>query len=942
MGRCTRIAAHVAICLPLVVLLAGAVAPAAAFVHFESPPVHPIELAPGGNLLFAVHTMDQRLVVFDVTGPSPVRVAEIPVGVEPVTVRARTNDEVWVVNHVSDDISIVKPSEGNVVRTLLVGDEPTDVVFAGNPQRAFVCVSQEDRLLVFDPANLDAPPISVPLAASSPRSLAVSLDGSTVFVTALDSGNLTTVVSLDSMRVGPPAPPPSIPMDPGLPPPPVTALIVRYDGTHWVDETGTSWDARVPYQVLDHDVVKVDVATETVTGTIGGVGTSLFNVAVNPADGTLLVTNQHATNDIRFEPVLSGRFVKSRATSVDPVTGVVTQHDLNGHIDYGNPAGNPVERSLSLGLPTDVTFSADGATAYVAAYGSAKVGVLDASGNVIGRYAVADGPAGLALDEARGKLYVLARIAAALSVVDLGTGMSSSMPLGHDPRPAGIREGEVVFYNCENSSAHGDLACASCHVFGNTDYLAWDLGNPQGAFQLPPPPVPGDSLAGFHPMKGAMTTQTFRGLPGTEPFHWRGDRGVLSDFNPAFVSLLGRADVLSPTEMARFQDFVFSIVWEPNPYLKLDGSLPSTVAGGHPTAGRTFFETSTANGGGSCGDCHSGVSGAGAVRAGARVQALSNQDMKVPHLRGLFEKTRFTPDAGTSLRGFGTTHNGGNGHVLPHQLQLGQPPGAISAPFETELRRTGESAGALSLTRQDVEAYLLCYDTQMHPVVGAQWTMNGTNEAAGITRLNTMISVADLADAGLIAKGRDGTGQARGWVYLGGGSWNSDRYAEPPTTTSALLALAGAGREITFTGVIPGTQWRLGVDRDEDGYRDRDELDGGSDPGDPGSVPSSVGAPQWTAVSPAERLRVIGANPARELETFAFALSHAGAVRLDVYDVAGRLVRPLVDRADHPAGRYEAVWNLRGSDGRPVAGGIYFVRLKGPDGRAVQRVAVLK
>lgn len=61
----------------------------------------------------------------------------VPVGLEPVAVGVRSPNEVWVVNHLSDSISIinVRPDNDNgpsrVVRTLLVGDEPSDVVFAG-------------------------------------------------------------------------------------------------------------------------------------------------------------------------------------------------------------------------------------------------------------------------------------------------------------------------------------------------------------------------------------------------------------------------------------------------------------------------------------------------------------------------------------------------------------------------------------------------------------------------------------------------------------------------------------------------------------------------------------------------------------------------------------------------------------------------------------------
>ena len=43
---------------------------------------------------------------------------------------ARSNDEVWVVNHVSDSVSIInvaQPHRPEVVRTLLVGDELTSL-----------------------------------------------------------------------------------------------------------------------------------------------------------------------------------------------------------------------------------------------------------------------------------------------------------------------------------------------------------------------------------------------------------------------------------------------------------------------------------------------------------------------------------------------------------------------------------------------------------------------------------------------------------------------------------------------------------------------------------------------------------------------------------------------------------------------------------------------
>src|SRR5437867_943575 len=114
----------------------------ATFTTFESGQVRPLAMSPDGTHLFAVNTPDDRLEIFDVTGASIVHVGSVAVGLEPLAVAARTNGEVWVVNHLSDSVSIVdvtNAAEARVVRTLLVGDEPRDIVFAGpGANRAFV------------------------------------------------------------------------------------------------------------------------------------------------------------------------------------------------------------------------------------------------------------------------------------------------------------------------------------------------------------------------------------------------------------------------------------------------------------------------------------------------------------------------------------------------------------------------------------------------------------------------------------------------------------------------------------------------------------------------------------------------------------------------------------------------------------------------------------
>src|SRR6266481_1589365 len=78
---------------------------AQSFVNFESGHVRPLALSPDGSRLFAVNTPDDRLEIYGVGAGSLTLQAEVPVGLEPVAVAARSNTEVWVVNHLSDSVS---------------------------------------------------------------------------------------------------------------------------------------------------------------------------------------------------------------------------------------------------------------------------------------------------------------------------------------------------------------------------------------------------------------------------------------------------------------------------------------------------------------------------------------------------------------------------------------------------------------------------------------------------------------------------------------------------------------------------------------------------------------------------------------------------------------------------------------------------------------------
>jgi DNA-binding beta-propeller fold protein YncE len=119
-----------------------------AFTAFESGPVRPLAMSPDGTRLFAVNTPDNQLEAFAINSDGSLAyLGSVPVGLEPVAVAARSADEVWVVNHLSDSVSVVRFDSfpGRVVRTLLVGDEPRDIVFAG-PGRARAFIFPADQV----------------------------------------------------------------------------------------------------------------------------------------------------------------------------------------------------------------------------------------------------------------------------------------------------------------------------------------------------------------------------------------------------------------------------------------------------------------------------------------------------------------------------------------------------------------------------------------------------------------------------------------------------------------------------------------------------------------------------------------------------------------------------------------------------------------------------
>jgi YVTN family beta-propeller protein len=413
----------------------------------------------------------------------------------------------------------------------------------------------------------------------------------------------------------------------------------------------------------------------------------------------------------------------------------------------------------------------------------------------------------------------------------------------------------------------------------SVDVKPLDLITMSGDFAHPHNSLfPGSSLDDFHPLKGPMTTQTLQDIIGKEPLHWRGDRDGLEEFNGAFVALQG-GSLLTPTEMQEFEDFLATTHFPPNPFRNLDNTLPTDLPlvrefsdgkfsgsgglnegdpmpNGNAVNGLAVYRrqgvTAADAGSLSCVVCHTLPIGNstdlffdglnvhvippgpnGEAKLGLFDQDGSDQrTFKVPQTRAIFDKAGMQMIPGVeSLAGFGLFHDGGIDSITRF----------VSEDVFTGIQNDQEIAdlvalqfafsGGFDVTSVPGEFPITQTSLDAHAAVGKQVTVNSSSPNAF---LNSLIAEAantnnDAFQIDLIAKTTvnvHGLGDVvRGWVYdEGTDTFLPDQGASPGLTQAELLALAAPGAEITFTAVPLGTGVRLGIDRDEDGIRDFDEV----------------------------------------------------------------------------------------------------------------------
>jgi len=215
------------------------------YTLFEEDPVRPVAALENSGYVAALNVPDDYLELFAPAKNGLKHCASVKVGMRPVAIGVITETKqharLWVVNHLSDSISILdinlKKCSASLVDTIAVGDEPRDIVVANTPvgKRVFVSMAHrgqthpdkgtrnwqdlirtgaenaaKDRpagladVAVFDPANTAKVQV-VNLFTDTPRALTLGAPNAAgyhtqVFAAGFHTGNQTTVVAAETSR----------------------------------------------------------------------------------------------------------------------------------------------------------------------------------------------------------------------------------------------------------------------------------------------------------------------------------------------------------------------------------------------------------------------------------------------------------------------------------------------------------------------------------------------------------------------------------------------------------------------------------------------------------------------------------------------------------------------------------------------------------------------
>jgi YVTN family beta-propeller protein len=597
----------------------GVVGPARAQGHLRSSP---IALTHDEQRLLCVNPESRTVSVFDVSGPLPVKLAEIKVGNEPSSVVVSPDDaRAFVTNALDGTVVPLDLATLKKKGKIRVGVEPTAAAMSPNGTRLYVANASSNTVSVID-ATLLKPLVvaTVDLGpfGSSPRALAVTDDGDaddadeTVFVSlffaGLAPGKSSVEEGQDDQREG---------------------RVVAFGATSYTPLVAPNPVALAPQAVTGFNSngrlapgtgttpAVASTNPQIFTTSTGCFPNQLASVAIRPGGFAYVVSTGASPNGpLRFNSMAQGLVsvfdtttrLEVTAGQTDPTVRRTAPLNLNQGI---NLATTPAPR-LFLTNPVAIAWRPDGSDAWIAvqhanvlvrltvdAGGIPTIGAPLVAGpstivrvdleNPGGAEIPGKAPRGVAINESGTRAFVFNFISRSVTAVDITnptapaitwTALSSALPLAGSPQEA-AHQGAELFYSGRgpngrmSSEAWG--GCVVCHPNGRSDNVTWmfDAG--------PRQTIPLDGMFNKKPPHDQRILNWSGVRDENQDFELNtrgvfGGRGLIDD-DRLFLAIGGASDA-TPTDSALLEQFqqVTGAVGTTND-LAAGAALPALAAG---------------------------------------------------------------------------------------------------------------------------------------------------------------------------------------------------------------------------------------------------------------------------------------------------------------------------------------------------------------------------
>lgn len=527
----------------------------------------------GVNRVWTVNPDANTVSVFNAA--THTKLAEITVGIQPVSISLAPDGQAWVVNKKSATVSLVNPDTFVVTATINLprSSQPHGLAFSPDGGAAYLALEGLGQLLKLNPAT---GAVTGTLATGPDiRHLSVGSDSGTVYlsrfitpslpgestpvvqttVSGISQGGQVLVVSAAGLTL-------------------TKTIVLQHSERPDAENAGRGIPNYLGPPVLSPD------------GTVAWVPSKQDNIK----RGALRDTRQ-LTHDSTVRAIAS-RIALGSGTE-----------DYASRIDFDDSA-----------VPSHGVFDPTGLLLYVALEGSRQVAVIDAMARtVLFKIDTGRAPQGLALSPDGSRLFVQNFMDRTVRVFDLGLLVNGGRPAGSDiptlaiwgtvanePLSPAVLIGKQFFYDARDPriSLQGYISCAACHNDGGHDGRTWDF-------------------TGIG--EGLRNTTDLRGKAGTGqgPAHWTGNFDEIQDFEKQIRDLgrgtglmadpdfnagtraqpLGLPKAGVSADLDALAAYVSSLTAAvPSPYRGTDGSLTPAAQ-----AGREVFLREN------CAQCHGGT-----------------------------------------------------------------------------------------------------------------------------------------------------------------------------------------------------------------------------------------------------------------------------------------------------------------------------------------------